>query len=161
MRDRRSLWLGILWFVLALITLVYELQRRPQLVVQWSTETEVDTAGFNLYRAISPEGPFERVNEQLIVSNGNSFTGADYELVDAGVERGQTYYYQLEDIETDGRANRTELAIATADDVQAWIVGLAAAGLLAGVILAISGLRPVKEQEGIRHGASTSPQAGD
>ncbi len=28
--------------------------------VTWKTETEMNTAGFNLYRGTSPDGPFEQ-----------------------------------------------------------------------------------------------------
>ena len=39
--------------------------------VEWSTETEMNTAGFNLYRGESADGPFDvKVNDQLIPSGG-------------------------------------------------------------------------------------------
>ena len=34
--------------------------------VEWSTASEIGTAGFNLYRSFSVEGPYEKVNEYLI-----------------------------------------------------------------------------------------------
>ena len=38
---------------------------RP-IVVRWSTESEVNTAGFNVYRSDSEDGPWTKINSQLI-----------------------------------------------------------------------------------------------
>lgn len=74
--------------------------------IQWSTESEVDTAGFHIYRSESEEGPWERVSEQLIRSNTDGFSGGDYAFEDPTVEAGKTYFYQLEELETTGTFTR-------------------------------------------------------
>jgi hypothetical protein len=69
-----------------------------QVKVEWQTETEVDNAGFNVWRA---EG-FQKVNESLIPAEGSSITGADYDFVDEWVLNGKRYFYLLEDIDNKG-----------------------------------------------------------
>jgi hypothetical protein len=78
----------------------------PEVILTWTTESEVETAGFHVYRATAEEGPYERVTRSLIPSSGDPFTRSNYEFRDTGVEPGQTYYYQLEELETTGRFNR-------------------------------------------------------
>ncbi len=141
MRNHRFIWLGILWLALSAATLGYELLRQPKIIVQWATETEVNTAGFNLYRSSSIEGPFERLNSELVYSQGDPLTGAEYEFVDSGIRRNQTYYYQLEELETNGSANRIDLVQAGSQGVQIGVVGLAGLGIVVGVFLLFSGLR--------------------
>ncbi|MGQ9491610.1 MAG: hypothetical protein ACUVR4_00790 [Anaerolineae bacterium] len=44
--------------------------------IEWRTETEINTAGFNLYRSESPAGPFDvKVNDQLIPPAADPLTG--------------------------------------------------------------------------------------
>ena len=74
--------------------------------VTWTTETEMNTAGFNLYRATAPDGPFtEKVNAELIPPSADPLTGKEYSYVDMAAQPGVTYYYQLQEIERDGAVN--------------------------------------------------------
>jgi hypothetical protein len=75
--------------------------------VTWKTETEMNTAGFNLYRGTSPDGPFDtKVNAQLIPPSADPLTGKDYSYLDQTAQTGVTYYYQLQEVEQDGQINR-------------------------------------------------------
>lgn len=138
MRNRQLFFLGILWLVLACVTLGYELWRQPTLIVQWTTETEVNTAGFNIYRATTQDGPYEQISAQLIPSKGDPLTGSDYEFVDKDVRVGQQYFYQLEDVEINGQANRTELTMGQTPGRQVWILVLASVGILIGTYFIFS-----------------------
>jgi hypothetical protein len=151
MRNRQLVALGILWLALSAAALVYELERQPQIVVQWETETEINTAGFNLYRSDSPDGQLERLNEEPILSRGDPLTGAEYEFTDVHVRRNQVYYYQLEELEVDGVANRLDTIRAEAQGVQVWVVVLAGLGMLVGAYLFIMGVvarRPARTAKG-------------
>jgi len=141
MRGRRLVWLGLLYFALSCVLLVYELRRPLQLIIQWETETEVATAGFGIYRADAPDGPYERINSVLIPSRGDPLVGASYEYVDSKVRPNQTYYYQLEEIEVDGRTNRMDLAVGKARGAQLWVVIPAGIGILVGVHFFLSGVQ--------------------
>jgi hypothetical protein len=76
-------------------------------VVEWSTETEMNTAGFNLYRGAAAAGPFDvKVNEQLIPAALDPMTGGKYSFVDRTARPGVTYYYQLQEVEKTGAVNK-------------------------------------------------------
>ena len=69
-----------------------------QVKLNWQTETEMDTAGFNVWRA---EG-FKKVNESMIPAEGSPIMGTDYDFFDKWVMNGKLYYYLVEDIDTSG-----------------------------------------------------------
>jgi hypothetical protein len=74
--------------------------------VEWTTETEMNTAGFNLYRGESPDGPFDvKINDQLIPPADDPLMGKQYTYVDRSALPGTTYYYQLQEVEKDGKIN--------------------------------------------------------
>jgi len=75
----------------------------PQVIIQWSTASEVDTLGFFIFRGENPKGPFEeQVNQNIIPGKGQVVTGSDYQTTDQKVIAGSTYYYQLQEIQMDG-----------------------------------------------------------
>ena len=72
-------------------------------LVEWTTESEVNTAGFNVYRSESAEGPsYIKINRELIPASPDPILGGHYVYTDTDVAAGQTYYYKLEDVELDG-----------------------------------------------------------
>jgi hypothetical protein len=71
--------------------------------VTWETASELNNLGFHIYRAVSAEGPYQRITETLIPGLGSSPSGARYRYVDSGRVNGTTYFYKLEDVETTGR----------------------------------------------------------
>jgi len=71
--------------------------------VEWETVTEIDNLGFNLYRADAPDGPYAKLNRELIPSQApGSPVGAVYVWLDVTVQIGRTYYYRLEDVDIHG-----------------------------------------------------------
>jgi len=68
----------------------------------WETGTEVDNAGFNLWRSEAAGGPYAKINDALIPAEGDAVSGASYTYVDADVIEGVTYYYRLEDVDIHG-----------------------------------------------------------
>ena len=140
MRSRLLVVLGVLWLLLSTVVLGYEVGRPREIIVHWVTETEIDTAGFNLYRADSADGPFVRLNSMLIYGEGAPLTGSEYEFIDSDVGRDQSYFYQLEEVEVDGQINELDLIRASVQPVQTLVVILAVVGLLIGGYLLASGL---------------------
>jgi len=109
MTTHRIAWLICALLALAGLTLGYRAYARraaATVVVEWSTASELDTAGFNLYRSDSPDGPFARVNRELIPASPDPLLGGSYSFTDTDVVAGHTYYYQLEDVETSGTTTR-------------------------------------------------------
>jgi hypothetical protein len=73
-----------------------------QVTLIWETASEIDNAGFNLYRAETEDGEYAKINESLIPSEGSATQGAMYEFIDIEVLNGHTYYYKLESIDFSG-----------------------------------------------------------
>lgn len=100
--------------------------------VEWSTASELNTAGFNLYRGETPDGPFTRINPELIPASPDPLIGGSYIYTDTGVAAGRTYYYQLEDVETSGAATVQGVVQVKADGGldPALLIALAAVGVV-------------------------------
>ncbi|NQT84409.1 hypothetical protein HQ563_15400, partial [bacterium] len=77
-----------------------------EVLLEWRTEAEVGTAGFNVLRAESPEGPWVQLNEGLIPSEGSSWGGASYSFTDESREAGTAYWYCVEEVDSVGRTER-------------------------------------------------------
>jgi len=72
------------------------------ILLTWRTASEIDTAGFHLWRADTEEGEYIRLTDALIASEGGPTWGAEYTYEDADVEPGWTYYYKLEEVADNG-----------------------------------------------------------
>jgi hypothetical protein len=70
--------------------------------LRWSTASEVDNFGFDVFRSLSEDGPFERVNSETIPGAGTVDTPTRYEFVDTEIEPDRTYYYYVESISLQG-----------------------------------------------------------
>ena len=72
----------------------------------WTTGSEMDNLGFNVYRATGqgdrPELPLNR--EFIPSQSPGSMRGAEYAFVDDGVEPESVYRYWLEDLDMSGQA---------------------------------------------------------
>ena len=67
------------------------------------TGTEIDNAGFNLYRATAVEGPYVKLNESLIPASGTPTEGSSYSYLDTvAIDPNIIYYYKLEDVDFNG-----------------------------------------------------------
>jgi hypothetical protein len=74
--------------------------------VVWETAMEIDTAGFNLWRATAADGDYVQVNDALIPSASPGQTwGGSYAFTDQDVTSGSTYFYKLEELEVGGARN--------------------------------------------------------
>ena len=73
-----------------------------KVILKWTTASEIDNAGFNLYRAEAENGTYVKLNSSLIPAEGTSTSGASYQFIDEGVKNRTTYFYKLEDIGLNG-----------------------------------------------------------
>ena len=84
-----------------------------KILLTWSTASEVDSMGFNILRGLSPNGPFERINEWVVRSKGTPTRGMTYTYEDTDIKKGITYYYRLENIDFAGRITAHMIASVT------------------------------------------------
>lgn len=84
------------------------------IIIRWSTETEVNTAGFNVWRSLNEDGPWEQINPRLIPGSPDPLRGGSYVFTDTQVIAGVTYWYELEEVELNGQTTRLERTTATA-----------------------------------------------
>ena len=71
-------------------------------IITWSTESELDNAGFNILRSLSRVGEFTRINAQLIPGAGTTGEKNTYTWTDTSARPNVVYYYQIEDVSLDG-----------------------------------------------------------
>lgn len=76
-----------------------------KVTIQWTTESELDNAGFNILRSDSRDGEFTKVNEQMIQGKGTTAERSTYKWVDTTAKPGVVYYYQIEDVSFAGQHN--------------------------------------------------------
>ena len=77
--------------------------------VRWTTESELDNAGFNIYRSETRDGEYKQVNTELIEGAGTTGERSVYSWVDQTAKPGVVYYYQIEDVSFAG--DRQALAV--------------------------------------------------
>jgi hypothetical protein len=129
---RRFLFPLLLIVLLAVFTLIVVTATDAATVtIEWSTASELDTAGFNLNRGETQDGPFTRINADLIPASPDPLIGGSYTFTDTTVVAGRTYFYQLEDVETSGAATAQGVVEVKAEGGldPAVLVALAAVGL--------------------------------
>ena len=74
--------------------------------VKWATASEVDNFGYDVYRGESEDGPFERINPEVIEGAGTSDEPNHYRYVDDTIDPRKTYFYYVESIAMSGVRER-------------------------------------------------------
>jgi hypothetical protein len=92
-------------------------------LLEWTTESEVDNRGFYVYRALSADGDFSRLNEQLIPGAGNSYLPVDYEYVDGDVENGKAYFYRLVSVSYGNALSTYDRIVSAIPSIDNWRTG--------------------------------------
>ena len=75
-------------------------------VLSWTTESELDNAGFNILRSGSKAGHFLKVNPSLIQGAGTTSERRTYTWTDTTAKPTTVYFYQIEDISYAGERTR-------------------------------------------------------
>jgi hypothetical protein len=74
----------------------------PVNTLKWSTASEVDNFGFDIYRGLTENGDFERVTAEPIPGAGTTDEPQQYVWVDADIDPSKDYYYYIESISLGG-----------------------------------------------------------
>jgi len=96
--------------VRASISLLYfrAVPKIGKILLEWETATELDNSGFYIQRSNSRTGNYTRINNSIILANGDSLVGAKYNYEDSNVSNGTTYWYRLESLDTSQNSQFTE-----------------------------------------------------
>ena len=71
-------------------------------VITWSTQSELNNAGFFIKRSQQAKGQFEIINATLIPGAGTTSEKQFYAYTDTTAQPNVVYYYQIEDVSLDG-----------------------------------------------------------
>ena len=67
-------------------------------ILKWTTESEVNNAGFYIYRSQTKDGKFKVVNPTMIQGAGTTSERHTYTWTDTAAKPNVAYYYRIEDI---------------------------------------------------------------
>jgi len=85
-------------------------------LLRWRTETEINNAGFAVYRSESAEGSYTKI--AFVKGAGTSAMPNDYQYIDKKVDTGRTYFYYLKDLDNTGTGEKTGTIGSTVPQIQ-------------------------------------------
>ena len=71
-------------------------------VITWSTQSELNNAGFFIKRSQQRDGQFQIINATMIPGVGTTSEKQSYTYTDTTAQPDVVYYYQIEDVSLDG-----------------------------------------------------------
>ena len=74
--------------------------------VTWTTASEEDNFGYEVYRGDAENGPFAKVTKQPILGNGTTAETHEYKFVDDSIDPCKEYWYYVESISTQGQREK-------------------------------------------------------
>jgi|GEM_PF-1771008 len=90
---------------ISLISFIADVDAAKECIdISWETATEVDTIGYYLWRSISRDGDYEKIEASFVSAKAvDSVHGAKYAYRDCDVYLGEdsSYYYKLEEVDMD------------------------------------------------------------
>lgn len=76
--------------------------KRVRNTAHWTTASEEENFGYDVYRGDSEKGPFVKLTRQPILGNGTTEQTHNYEFADDNIDPCKDYWYYVESIATDG-----------------------------------------------------------
>jgi hypothetical protein len=70
--------------------------------LKWTTASEVDNFGFDIYRSLNEDGPFDRITDDPLPGAGTTDEPQKYVFVDSEIDPTKDYYYYIESISLGG-----------------------------------------------------------
>ena len=77
-------------------------QETGAVVITWSTQSELNNAGFFIKRSQQRDGQFKVINATMVPGAGTSSEKQFYTYTDTTAQPNVVYYYQIEDVSLDG-----------------------------------------------------------
>ena len=75
---------------------------KDEVVINWTTESELNNAGFNVLRNTSRTKNFHHINTKLIQGAGTTGERNTYQFIDKTAKPNVAYYYRIEDVDFSG-----------------------------------------------------------
>ena len=75
---------------------------KDEVVIDWTTESELNNAGFNVLRSTSRTKNFRPINPKLIQGAGTTGERNIYQFIDKTAKPNVAYYYRIEDVDFSG-----------------------------------------------------------
>lgn len=69
---------------------------KPNHRVHWTTRSEIQSEGFDVFRSESADGEFKKLNDKPIAAAKNSVRVREYEFKDYAIDPCKTYFYYVE-----------------------------------------------------------------
>jgi len=76
--------------------------QRIKNTAHWTTASEEENFGYDVYRGDSENGPFVKLTKQPVLGNGTTAETHKYEFADDTIDPCKDYWYYVESIATDG-----------------------------------------------------------
>ncbi len=89
--------------------------------ISWETGSESNVEGFNVSRSESADGEFVQINEGLIPAAGDSDVGSSYEYLDGSADLAGTYYYRIDEVDSNGNSEEIAEVSINAFDVNLFL----------------------------------------
>ncbi|MDA8016758.1 MAG: hypothetical protein MPN21_04850 [Thermoanaerobaculia bacterium] len=70
--------------------------------IRWSTASEVENFGFNVYRGDTADGPFQRLNDEIIEGGYTTDEPQSYTFIDDTIDPYRSYFYYVESVSLSG-----------------------------------------------------------
>ena len=77
-------------------------QETGAVVITWSTQSELNNAGFFIKRSQQKDGEFKVINAAMVPGAGTTSEKQFYTFTDTTAQPNVVYYYQIEDVSLDG-----------------------------------------------------------
>ena len=74
--------------------------------LRWTTASEVENFGFDIYRSTSEDGPFDRITAEPIAGAGTTDEPQSYVYVDDTIDPTKGHHYYIESISMEGVRER-------------------------------------------------------
>ena len=79
-----------------------EPQLRVTNTARWTTASEENNFGYDVFRGDSEKGPFVKLTKTPILGNGTTLETHNYAYADDAIDPCRDYWYYVESIATDG-----------------------------------------------------------
>ena len=76
--------------------------QRLKNTARWSTASEVDSFGYDVYRGDAEKGPFAKVTKSPVLGSGTTDETHNYQYADDSIDPCREYWYYVESISTKG-----------------------------------------------------------